>query len=59
VGANSAALCGPDGAWVGGYRKSHLFDMDIPWAKAGRNSVMVHISICRLTVPSRHGLCDV
>ncbi|KAF9485760.1 carbon-nitrogen hydrolase [Pholiota conissans] len=35
VGANSAAFYNPDGAWVGGYRKSHLFDTDITWAKAG------------------------
>ena len=36
VGANSAVLYGPDGVWVGGYRKSHLFKTDLTWAKAGR-----------------------
>jgi len=35
VGANSAALYGPDGVWVGGYRKTHLFKTDLTWAKAG------------------------
>jgi predicted amidohydrolase len=36
VGANSAALYDPDGIWVGGYRKSHLFKIDLSWAKAGK-----------------------
>jgi protein N-terminal amidase len=35
VGANSAVVYGPDGACVGHVRKSHLFYMDKPWAKAG------------------------
>lgn len=35
VGANSAAFYGPDGEWVGGYRKSHLFETDLTWAKPG------------------------
>lgn len=36
VGANSAAFYDPDGVWVGGYRKSHLFKIDLSWAKAGK-----------------------
>ena len=35
VGANSAIMYGPDGQWVGGYRKTNLFETDKPWAKAG------------------------
>ncbi|KAG7088032.1 hypothetical protein E1B28_012068 [Marasmius oreades] len=35
VGANSAVLCGPNGEWVGNYRKTHLFEVDETWAKAG------------------------
>ncbi|KAJ6504696.1 carbon-nitrogen hydrolase [Mycena vitilis] len=35
VGANSAALYGPEGQWVGGYRKTNLFSTDKPWAKPG------------------------
>ena len=35
VGANSAAFYGPDGEWVGGYRKTHLFETDLTWAKPG------------------------
>jgi protein N-terminal amidase len=35
VGANSAVLYGPDGCWVGGYRKTNLFKTDLTWAKAG------------------------
>jgi protein N-terminal amidase len=35
VGANSAAFYGPDGEWVGGYRKSHLYETDLTWAKPG------------------------
>ncbi|KAJ6508297.1 carbon-nitrogen hydrolase [Mycena sanguinolenta] len=35
VGANSAALYGPEGEWVGGYRKTNLFETDKTWAKPG------------------------
>lgn len=35
VGANSAAICGPDGEWITGYRKTNLFETDLTWAKAG------------------------
>ncbi|PPQ80441.1 hypothetical protein CVT25_001768 [Psilocybe cyanescens] len=35
VGANSAVIYGPDGAWVGGYRKTNLFETDLTWAKPG------------------------
>ncbi|KZT11849.1 carbon-nitrogen hydrolase [Laetiporus sulphureus 93-53] len=35
VGANSAILYGPDGALIGGYRKTNLFEIDMTWAKAG------------------------
>ncbi|KAJ8457201.1 hypothetical protein ONZ51_g11677 [Trametes cubensis] len=35
VGANTAALYGPDGALVGGYRKTNLYETDMTWAKPG------------------------
>ncbi|KAF4617422.1 hypothetical protein D9613_006199 [Agrocybe pediades] len=35
VGANSVVLVGPDGSWVGGYRKINHFETDETWAKAG------------------------
>ena len=35
VGANAAALYGPDGACVGHYRKTNLYDTDKTWACAG------------------------
>jgi protein N-terminal amidase len=35
VGANSAVLFGPNGQWVGGYRKTNLFDTDTTWAIPG------------------------
>ncbi|KAG5646012.1 hypothetical protein DXG03_004614 [Asterophora parasitica] len=35
VGANSAIIYGPSGEWVGGYRKTNLFETDITWAKPG------------------------
>jgi len=35
IGANSAVLYGPTGEWVGGYRKTNLFDTDKSWAKPG------------------------
>lgn len=44
VGANSAVIYGPDGKWVGGYRKTNLFETDLTWAKPGAhsNTVPVH-----------------
>ena len=38
VGANSAVLYGQDGEFIGGYRKTHLFETDRTWAKAGKRS---------------------
>ena len=35
VGANSAVLYGSEGQWIGGYRKTNLFELDKPWAKPG------------------------
>nr|VWP01175.1 YTH domain-containing protein [Ganoderma boninense] len=35
VGANSAALYGPDGQFVGDYRKTNLYETDMTWARAG------------------------
>lgn len=35
VGANSAVLYGPDGAFVGNYRKTNPFETDKTWAKPG------------------------
>lgn len=35
VGANSLALYGPTGKWVGGYRKTNLYETDMTWAKPG------------------------
>ncbi|CCA71392.1 hypothetical protein PIIN_05330 [Serendipita indica DSM 11827] len=35
VGANSAVVYDPNGAWIGGYRKTNLFEADLPWVKPG------------------------
>jgi len=35
IGANSAVVYGPSGEWVGGYRKTNLYETDKTWAKAG------------------------
>lgn len=35
VGANSLTFFGPSGEWVGGYRKTNLFETDMTWAKPG------------------------
>ncbi|PCH40270.1 hydrolase [Wolfiporia cocos MD-104 SS10] len=43
VGANSAVLYGPDGALVGQYRKSNLYETDMTWAKAGTEFVTFHL----------------
>ncbi|KIY46718.1 hydrolase [Fistulina hepatica ATCC 64428] len=35
IGANSACIIGPGGEWVGGYRKTNLFETDKTWVKPG------------------------
>lgn len=35
IAANSALLFGPDGELVANHRKTHLFELDVPWAQAG------------------------
>ncbi|KAI0631973.1 carbon-nitrogen hydrolase [Trametes polyzona] len=39
IGANAAALYGPDGQFVGDYRKTNLYDTDMTWAKPGTGFV--------------------
>jgi len=39
IGANSAVLYGPHGEWIGGYRKTNLYETDMTWAKAGGRSL--------------------
>ncbi|KAL0950147.1 hypothetical protein HGRIS_010143 [Hohenbuehelia grisea] len=51
VGANSAVLYGPDGEWIGRYRKTNLFETDMPWAKAGTGFATFHLP------PPLHTLC--
>lgn len=41
IGANSAVLYGPDGEWVGGYRKTNLFETDLTWSKPGKDLVIL------------------
>ncbi|CAA7263962.1 unnamed protein product [Cyclocybe aegerita] len=43
VGTNSAALYGPDGEWVGGYRKSYLYETDLTWATEGDGFKTFHL----------------
>ncbi|KAI0670907.1 carbon-nitrogen hydrolase [Trametes maxima] len=43
VGANAAVLFGPDGAFVGEYRKTNLYDTDMTWAKPGTGFVTFHL----------------
>ncbi|KAI0369384.1 carbon-nitrogen hydrolase [Pilatotrama ljubarskyi] len=43
VGANAAALYGPDGAFVGEYRKTNLYDTDMTWAKPGTGFATFHL----------------
>jgi protein N-terminal amidase len=38
AGANSSLVYGPDGEWVAGYRKTHLYEEDMYWAEAGKQS---------------------
>jgi protein N-terminal amidase len=39
IGANSAVLYGPGGEWIGGYRKTNLYETDMTWAKAGNRAI--------------------
>ncbi|KAJ3516874.1 hypothetical protein NLJ89_g857 [Agrocybe chaxingu] len=43
VGTNSAALYGLDGEWIGGYRKSYLYETDLAWAKQGEGFKTFHL----------------
>lgn len=43
VGANAAALYGPDGQFVGDYRKTNLYETDMTWAHAGWYSSDPHV----------------
>ncbi|KAF5317529.1 hypothetical protein D9619_013195 [Psilocybe cf. subviscida] len=43
VGANSAAICGPNGEWMAGYRKTNLFETDLTWAKAGSGFLTLNL----------------
>ena len=60
VGANSAIIYGPDGQWVGGYRKTNLFETDKPWAKPGgcTSFFSCEISLISFLTP-RHWLRDI
>jgi len=53
VGANSAVLYGPgpEGEWIGGYRKTNLFETDKTWAKAGKLHILLRVG-SSLTEPS-------
>ena len=44
VGANSSVIYGPQGQWVGGYRKTNLFETDMTWAIPGMSLA------CRSTI---------
>lgn len=35
IGANSAVMYGPTGERIGGYRKTNLYKLDLPWAVPG------------------------
>ncbi|KAI9058223.1 carbon-nitrogen hydrolase [Trametes sanguinea] len=43
IGANSAVLYGPDGQWLGGYRKTNLYETDMTWAKPGTGFQTFHL----------------
>lgn len=45
VGANSAVLYGPEGEWIGGYRKTNLFETDKTWAKAGKLHILLRVKL--------------
>lgn len=57
VGANSAVLHGPNGEWIGGYRKTHLFETDKTWAKPGKLIIHLQTTLSPHHFPRRHRLC--
>ncbi|KAF9066467.1 carbon-nitrogen hydrolase [Rhodocollybia butyracea] len=56
IGANSAVLYGPDGEWVGHYRKTNLFVTDKTWAKPGTAFATLHLPSPLRTVS--FGICN-
>jgi len=44
IGANSAIIYDPNGNYVGEYRKTNLFEADLPWVKPGKR----HPAFCAL-----------
>ncbi|TFY71073.1 hypothetical protein EVG20_g1941 [Dentipellis fragilis] len=56
IGANSAVVYGPNGQWVGEYRKSNLFSIDKTWAKAGNGFATFHLPAPLNTVTL--GICN-
>ncbi|KAJ4482422.1 hydrolase [Lentinula aciculospora] len=56
VGANSAVLYGPDGEWVGHYRKTNLFITDKSWAKPGTGFATFHLPFPLRTLS--FGVCN-
>ncbi|TBU31794.1 carbon-nitrogen hydrolase [Dichomitus squalens] len=43
VGANAAALYGPNGDFVGDYRKTNLYETDMTWARPGTGFTTFHL----------------
>ncbi|KAA1469720.1 carbon-nitrogen hydrolase [Dentipellis sp. KUC8613] len=56
VVANSAVVYGPDGQWVGEYRKTNLFSIDKTWAKPGNGFATFHLPAPLNTVTL--GICN-
>ncbi|KAG6812297.1 hypothetical protein H0H92_003470 [Tricholoma furcatifolium] len=53
VGANSAIIYGPSGEWVGGYRKTNMFETDMTWAKPGTGFASFSLTLPSMTTSSQ------
>ncbi|KAK7462422.1 Carbon-nitrogen hydrolase, variant 2 [Stygiomarasmius scandens] len=52
VGANSAVIYGPGGKYLGGYRKTNLFEIDKTWAKPGNGFTTFRLPFPPVCPPS-------
>lgn len=56
VGGNSAIIYDKNGEHVGGYRKTNMFEADLPWVNPGMHHKDSSTLVCTHRF-DRHGVC--
>ena len=57
---NSAVICGPSGEYIGGGRKTNMYEADLPWCKPGTllrlttDSVLIHHQVTGMLTSNSH-----